>query len=154
MRKGYLHKVMRCQSEKGLSDILSGRITLFDAIQKTQLNNLHVIAHGQLPPNPSELLMHENFSRFVKEISGMYDLVIFDTPPILAVTDAALVGGQAGTTLMVTRYGINGVKEIEFAKRRLEQNGLLVKGVIFNAVERKASTYSEYGYYQYEYQSK
>lgn len=154
MRKGYLHKVMRCQSEKGLSDILSGRITLFDAIQKTQLNNLHVIAHGQLPPNPSELLMHENFSRFVKEISGMYDLVIFDTPPILAVTDAALVGGQAGTTLMVTRYGTNGVKEIEFAKRRLEQNGLLVKGVIFNAVERKASTYSEYGYYQYEYQSK
>ncbi len=154
MRKGYLHKVMRCQSEKGLSDILSGRITLFDAIQKTQLNNLHVIAHGQLPPNPSELLMHENFSRFVKEISGMYDLVIFDTPPILAVTDAALVGGHAGTTLMVTRYGINGVKEIEFAKRRLEQNGLLVKGVIFNAVERKASTYSEYGYYQYEYQSK
>lgn len=154
MRKGYLHKVMRCQGEKGLSDILSGRITLFDAIQKTQLNNLHVIAHGQLPPNPSELLMHENFSRFVKEISGMYDLVIFDTPPILAVTDAALVGGQAGTTLMVTRYGINGVKEIEFAKRRLEQNGLLVKGVIFNAVERKASTYGEYGYYQYEYQSK
>lgn len=154
MRKGYLHKVMRCQGEKGLSDILSGRITLFDAIQKTQLNNLHVIAHGQLPPNPSELLMHENFSRFVKEISGMYDLVIFDTPPILAVTDAALVGGQAGTTLMVTRYGINGAKEIEFAKRRLEQNGLLVKGVIFNAVERKASTYSEYGYYQYEYQSK
>ncbi|ANF26850.1 MULTISPECIES: polysaccharide biosynthesis tyrosine autokinase [Stutzerimonas] len=154
MRKGYLHKVMRCQGEKGLSDILSGRITLFDAIQKTQLNNLHVITHGQLPPNPSELLMHENFSRFVKEISSMYDLVIFDTPPILAVTDAALVGSQAGTTLMVTRYGLNGVKEIEFAKRRLEQNGLLVKGVIFNAVVRKASTYSEYGYYQYEYQSK
>ena len=154
MRKGYLHKVMRCQGEKGLSDILSGRITLFDAIQKTQLNNLHVITHGQLPPNPSELLMHENFSRFVKEISSMYDLVIFDTPPILAVTDAALVGSQAGTTLMVTRYGLNGVKEIEFAKRRLEQNGILVKGVIFNAVVRKASTYSEYGYYQYEYQSK
>ncbi|MDX2354667.1 polysaccharide biosynthesis tyrosine autokinase [Stutzerimonas xanthomarina] len=154
MRKGYLHKVMRCQGEKGLSDILSGRITLFDAIQKTQLNNLHVITHGQLPPNPSELLMHENFSRFVKEISSMYDLVIFDTPPILAVTDAALVGSQAGTTLMVTRYGLNGVKEIEFAKRRLEQNGLVVKGVIFNAVVRKASTYSEYGYYQYEYQSK
>ena len=154
MRKGYLHKVMRCQGEKGLSDILSGRITLFDAIQKTQLNNLHVITHGQLPPNPSELLMHENFSRFVKEISGMYDLVIFDTPPILAVTDAALVGGQSGTTLMVTRYGMNGVKEIELAKRRLEQNGLQVKGVIFNAVERKASTYGEYGYYQYEYQSK
>ena len=154
MRKGYLHKVMRCQGDKGLSDILSGRITLFDAIQKTQLTNLHVIAHGQVPPNPSELLMHENFSRFVKEISNMYDLVIFDTPPILAVTDAALVGSQAGTTLMVTRYGLNGIKEIEHAKRRLEQNGLLVKGVIFNAVVRKASNYSDYGYYQYEYKAK
>ncbi len=154
MRKGYLHKVMRCQGDKGLSDILSGRITLFDAIQKTQLANLHVIAHGQVPPNPSELLMHENFSRFVREISNMYDLVIFDTPPILAVTDAALVGSQAGTTLMVTRYGLNGIKEIEHAKRRLEQNGLLVKGVIFNAVLRKASNYSDYGYYQYEYKAK
>ncbi|WP_421681769.1 polysaccharide biosynthesis tyrosine autokinase [Stutzerimonas urumqiensis] len=153
MRKGYLHKVMRCQADKGLSDILSGRITLFDAIQKTQLNNLHVVTHGQLPPNPSELLMHENFARFVKEVGAMYDLVIFDTPPILAVTDAALVGSQAGTTLMVTRYGLNGIKEIEAAKRRLEQNGLLVKGVIFNAVERKASAYGEYGYYQYEYQT-
>ena len=152
MRKGYLHKVMRTQSESGLSDVLSGRVPLLDAIQKTPLNNLHVITHGQLPPNPSELLMHENFSRFVKEISGMYDLVIFDTPPILAVTDAALVGSQAGTTLMVTRYAVNGVKEIEFAKRRLEQNGVMVRGVIFNAVERKASTYGEYGYYQYEYQ--
>lgn len=152
MRKGYLHKVMRSQSEAGLSDILSGRVPLLDAIQKTPLNNLHVITHGQLPPNPSELLMHENFSRFVKEISAMYDLVIFDTPPILAVTDAALVGSQAGTTLMVTRYAVNGVKEIEFAKRRLEQNGVMVRGVIFNAVERKASTYGEYGYYQYEYQ--
>ena len=98
--------------------------------------------------------MHENFSRFVREISGMYDLVIFDTPPILAVTDAALVGSQAGTTLMVTRYGLNGIKEIEHAKRRLEQNGLLVKGVIFNAVLRKASNYSDYGYYQYEYKAK
>jgi len=52
-----------------------------------------------------------------------------------------------------TRYGLNGLKEIEAAKRRLEQNGLLVKGVIFNAVVRKASTYGEYGYYQYEYAS-
>ena len=69
------------------------------------------------------------------------------------ITDAALVGSQAGTTLMVTRYGLNGLKEIEAAKRRLEQNGLLVKGVIFNAVVRKASTYGEYGYYQYEYAS-
>lgn len=154
MRKGYLHKIMRCQGDKGLSDILSGRITLFDAIHKTQLTNLHVISHGQLPPNPSELLMHENFTRFIKEISSMYDLVILDTPPILAVTDSALVGSHAGTTLMVTRYGVNGIKEIEHAKHRLEQNGLTVKGVIFNAVMRKAFNYSDYGYYQYEYKAK
>ncbi|MBB3104847.1 polysaccharide biosynthesis tyrosine autokinase [Azomonas macrocytogenes] len=151
MRKGYLHKVMRGQAEKGLSDILAGRITLFDAIQKTPLNNLNWISHGQLPPNPSELLMHENFTRFVREVSNMYDLVIFDTPPILAVTDASLVGSQSGTILMVVRYGQNRVKEIEAAKRRLEQNGLLVKGVIFNAVDRKAHHYGEHGYYQYEY---
>lgn len=151
MRKGYLHKILLGRADKGLSDLISGRISLTEAIQKSPVSNLDFISHGQLPPNPSELLMHGNFARFVRETAGRYDLVIFDTPPILAVTDAALVGSLAGTTLMVARYGQNRLKEIELAKQRLEQNGLHVRGVIFNAVQRKASTYGEYGYYQYEY---
>ncbi|MCK1793681.1 polysaccharide biosynthesis tyrosine autokinase [Pseudomonas violetae] len=155
MRKGYLNKLFRMDVSNGLSDLLAGKIDLHKATHPTEVENLHVITRGQIPPNPSELLMHSNFTQFLETVSGQYDLVIIDTPPILAVTDAALVGRQAGTTLIVTRFGVNAAKEIQVTKRRFEQNGIVVKGAIFNAVERKASAYGygNYSYYQYEYAS-
>lgn len=155
MRKGYLNKLFRMAVNNGLSDLLAGKIDLNSATHSTEVENLHVITRGQIPPNPSELLMHSNFTQFLETVSSQYDLVIIDTPPILAVTDAALVGRQAGTSLIVTRFGVNAAKEIQVTKRRFEQNGIVVKGAIFNAVERKASAYGygNYSYYQYEYAS-
>jgi tyrosine-protein kinase Etk/Wzc len=155
MRKGYLNKLFRKDVSNGLSDLLAGKIDLNTATHATEVDNLHVITRGQIPPNPSELLMHSNFTQFLENVSGQYDLVIIDTPPILAVTDAALVGRQAGTSLIVTRFGVNAAKEILVTKRRFEQNGIVIKGAIFNAVERKASAYGygNYSYYQYEYAS-
>ena len=155
MRKGYLNKMFRMDVSNGLSDLLAGKIDLTTATHSTEVENLHVISRGQIPPNPSELLMHSNFTQFLEKASSQYDLVIIDTPPILAVTDAALVGRQAGTSLIVTRFGVNAAKEIQVTKRRFEQNGIVVKGAIFNAVERKASAYGygSYSYYQYEYAS-
>lgn len=155
MRKGYLNKLFRMEVSNGLSDLLAGKIDLATSIHTTEVENLHVITRGQIPPNPSELLMHSNFTQFLEKVSSQYDLVIIDTPPILAVTDAALVGRQAGTSLIVTRFGVNAAKEIQVTKRRFEQNGIVVKGAIFNAVERKASAYGygSYSYYQYEYAS-
>ncbi|MCA4962044.1 polysaccharide biosynthesis tyrosine autokinase [Pseudomonas sp. Y24-6] len=155
MRKGYLNKLFRLEVSNGLSDLLSGKIDLATATHVTEVENLNFITRGQIPPNPSELLMHSNFTQFLETVSNQYDLVIIDTPPILAVTDAALVGRQAGTSLIVTRFGVNAAKEIQVTKRRFEQNGIVVKGAIFNAVERKASAYGygNYSYYQYEYAS-
>ncbi|MDH4568427.1 polysaccharide biosynthesis tyrosine autokinase [Pseudomonas sp. BN414] len=156
MRKGYIHKMFQQEAENGLSELLTARINLDQAAYASEVENLHVITRGQIPPNPSELLMHANFTQFLEQASSRYDLVIIDTPPILAVTDAALVGRQAGTSLIVTRFGMNAAKEILLTKRRFEQNGISLKGAIFNAVERKASAYGYYGnyaYYQYEYKS-
>ncbi|WP_375740572.1 polysaccharide biosynthesis tyrosine autokinase [Pseudomonas boanensis] len=156
MRKGYVHKMFRQEAENGLSDLLAARIDLDKAITHTEVENMDLVTRGQIPPNPSELLMHANFTQFLQQASSRYDLVIIDTPPILAVTDAALVGRQAGTSLIVTRFGMNAAKEILLTKRRFEQNGIDLKGAIFNAVERKASAYGYYGnyaYYQYEYKS-
>ena len=155
MRKGYLNKMFRMDVSNGLSDLLAGKIDLTTATHSTEVEHLHVITRGQIPPNPSELLMHSNFTQFLEKVSSQYDVVIIDTPPILAVTDAALVGRQAGTSLIVTRFGVNAAKEIQVTKRRFEQNGIVVKGAIFNAVERKASAYGygNYSYYQYDYAS-
>src|SRR5690606_42057535 len=98
---------------------------------------------------------HADFHTPLHQLSGTYDLIIIDTPPILAVTDAALVGRLAGTNLIVTRFGLNPVKDVELTVQRFRHNGIEIKGAIFNAVQKKASAYGygNYGYYQYEYKS-
>lgn len=153
MRKGNLQQPFGLGWENGLSDFLSGKITLEQSIKKTQIENLDILTRGQVPPNPSELLMHPRFNEIVEWASKEYDLVIIDTPPILAVTDPSIVGALAGTTLMVARFGMNTVKEIDVARGRFELAGIEVKGVILNATEKKASSYSGYGYYNYSYKS-
>lgn len=151
MRKGYLQQPFGMDWENGLSDYLGGKIPLATAVKETRIENLDIMTRGQVPPNPSELLMHPRFNELVEWASGHYDLVIIDTPPVLAVTDPSIVGALAGTTLMVARFGMNTVKEIDVARNRFEQAGIEVKGVILNATEKKASNY-EYGYYSYSYQ--
>lgn len=154
MRKGYLNKQFGLKPESGLSDYLSGQKNLEQVTKATNVDGLEIITRGQVPPNPSELLMHSHFSDLVSEVKEKYDIVIIDTPPILAVTDPAIVGGHAGSMLLVTRFGQNSIKEIDYARQRFEQNGIDVKGVVFNGVVKKASNaYGYYGYYNYEYKS-
>ncbi|MEQ7922754.1 polysaccharide biosynthesis tyrosine autokinase [Xanthomonas sp. WHRI 1810A] len=140
MRKGYLHKVFNLTPKHGLSDTLAARVKSHEVINHTQVRNLDFISCGYAAPNPSELLMHDNFNKLISELAPLYDLVLVDTPPILAVTDATLVGRQSGTCLLVTRFGLSTAKEIDACKRRLGQNGIVIKGAIFNGVLRKAST--------------
>ncbi|MBY3790474.1 polysaccharide biosynthesis tyrosine autokinase [Photobacterium carnosum] len=155
MRKGQMERQMCVDSKPGLADYLSGQQTLEQVIKSPGVENLDFIARGAVPPNPSELLMHPRLKALLDWASENYDLVLVDTPPILAVTDPAIVGAYAGTTMIVARFGLNSVKEIEVTKNRFEQNGIEVKGCILNAVERKASsTYGgNYGYYNYSYAS-
>jgi tyrosine-protein kinase Etk/Wzc len=150
MRRGTLHKVLGIKPRQGLSDLLVGSAELADVLQKGPLANVDFVSRGVVPPNPSELLMHENFSRFITEVVPAYDLIIIDTPPILAVTDAAVIGHHAGTSLLVARFGLNKARELALAKQRFEQNGVELKGAIFNAVERRTSGYSTYAYYKYQ----
>ncbi|HDS1130975.1 TPA: polysaccharide biosynthesis tyrosine autokinase [Stenotrophomonas maltophilia] len=151
MRKGTLHKALGVVQTPGLSDLLVGKAGLTDVVRNLDgMDNLSFIARGEVPPNPSELLMHSNFTTLLERVSGEYDLVIVDTPPILAVTDAAVIAHHAGTCLMVARFGLNQAKELALAKRRFEQNSVRIKGAIFNAVQRRATGYYSYGYYEYK----
>ncbi|MEZ8640515.1 polysaccharide biosynthesis tyrosine autokinase [Vibrio splendidus] len=153
MRKGYLQQSFGLKWENGLSDVLSSKKEFAQSVKTTPVENLEIITRGQVPPNPSELLMHPRFAELMEWASKEYDLVIVDTPPVLAVTDPSIVGAFAGTTLMVARYGQNTIKEIDVARNRFEQSGIEVKGVIFNAIEKKASSSYGYGYYNYTYSS-
>ena len=138
MRKGYTHKLFNVSNDNGLSDILSG----------------DYISRGMAPPNPAELLMHKRFAELINWASENYDIVVLDTPPILAVTDPAVIGHYAGTTLLVARFELNTVKEIEVSIKRFENTGIQVKGCILNGVVKKASSYYGYGYSHYGYSYK
>lgn len=153
MRKGYTHELLGTTNVNGLSDVLAGQGDITRCAQKTSIAGFDLVPRGQIPPNPSELLMSERFAELVQWASSQYDLVLIDTPPILAVTDAAVVGRHAGTTLMVARYAVNTLKEVETSLSRFEQNGIQVKGVILNSIFRRATGYQDYGYYEYEYKS-
>ncbi|EKM6411134.1 TPA: polysaccharide biosynthesis tyrosine autokinase [Klebsiella pneumoniae] len=156
LRKGYVHKMLGNEGKSGLSDILSGQANVEETIISVPDGQFDYIGHGQVPPNPAELLMHPRFEKLLAWASAKYDLVIIDTPPILAVTDAAIIGRYAGTTLLVARFESNTVKEIEVSITRFEQSGVNVKGCILNGVVKKASSYYGYGYnyYGYNYSNK
>lgn len=151
MRKGTLHKMLGVSHLNGLSDVLGGKLTPEQVIhQVAGLDSMYYMVRGDVPPNPAELLMNPRFAALLESLSLQYDLVIVDTPPILAVTDPALIATHAGSSLLVTRFGVNQAKEIELTLQRFEQNGVQIKGAIFNAVEKRATGYYSYGYYEYK----
>jgi tyrosine-protein kinase Etk/Wzc len=155
MRKGHAHTIFDDANETGLSDILSGKATIAEVIRTSQQAQLDFITRGSLPPNPSELLTTRNFSQLLEHVNKQYDLVIIDTPPVLAATDAAIAGRHCGTCFLVVRFQMNPPREVESALEQLKTAGVEVKGAILNAVERTAATgYGyDYRYYNYGYES-
>ncbi|QRS25493.1 polysaccharide biosynthesis tyrosine autokinase [Klebsiella pneumoniae] len=154
MRKGYVNKVFDVENDNGLSNYLSGKLGLEATLKKIPEAGFDFISRGVVPPNPTELLMHRRMEEMLKWASQNYDLVILDTPPILAVTDAAIIGHYAGTTLLVARFELNTVKEMDVAFKRFEQSGIVAKGCILNGIVKKASSYYGYGYNHYGYSYK
>ena len=149
MRKGHLHKVFGLSGDKGLQDMLvDPNLNVAVPIG----NNLDIICGGKFPPNPSELLMSPAFTALLEKASSQYDAVIIDTPPVLAVTDAAIIGEQCGTAFMVVRAELNPAREIDYATKRLQQAGVSVRGAVLNGLVKTSSRYGNYGYYQYSYE--
>jgi tyrosine-protein kinase Etk/Wzc len=155
MRKGYMHQIFGLPQTPGLSEIISGQVAFEDAATTVEYKDidisLDVITRGKTPPNPSELLMNNNFGKLLKYLSANYDLVLIDSPPIHAVTDPAIIGSHAGVVFMVVRSEQHSMPEIEHAVSRLAQTGVETKGFIFNGFEAKKGGYG-YGYgYGYKY---
>jgi len=152
MRKGFINKVLGEGRENGLSDLITQKIQPNEAIRNIGDTNVDFIPTGALPPNPSELLLHERFGQLLEFFSPQYDHIIVDSPPILAVTDAAIIGRLASATLMVVKAGQHPLRELQQSVKRFKQNDVDIKGIVFNDL----STGYGYGYgkyiYQYDYQ--
>ena len=148
MRRGYLNEYFGMPRDGGLSELIAGQREAEQVIQASGINGFDYVTTGELPPNPSELLLHPRFEAFLKDVSQRYDYVLVDSPPIMAVTDAAIIGRLAGATLLLARFATTPLRELEHSAKRLQQAGVAVKGVLLNRVEVSAG-YS-YGY-QYAY---
>ncbi|HTI18815.1 MAG TPA: polysaccharide biosynthesis tyrosine autokinase [Trinickia sp.] len=152
MRRGEVHSHFGVRHQPGLSDVLSGAEPN-GVIQHEVLPGLDVLTKGTLPTHPSELLMSDRFRDLLDALSRRYDLVIIDTPPVLAVTDSTVIGKHAGTTLLVVRYGRHPIGEIVETAKRLETGGVNLKGVLLTDVPPPmpllGSSYHG-GYYGYE----
>lgn len=151
MRKGYVHNIFKLNNQHGLSSVLGGSIEWQDAIQRFEKGGFDVLTCGSQPSHPVELLMNERFQTVMSRIDKEYDIVIVDTPPVLAVTDALLVARAAATTLLVARFGKTSVKEIENCRKRLQQMGVQVEGAILNDIVKSAAFYYHSGYSRYNY---
>lgn len=158
LRKGRLHEFTTSRSrEPGFSHVISGQATLDEALRTIEGSEINVITTGQLPPNPSELLMRKEFRTVLEDLKQRFDLVIIDAPPILAVTDAAIIASSIPgiVPFMVARAGVHPMAELEESLKRMTQTGSPVAGVIFNGITKSHSQYAGgYDYYQYEYKAR
>ena len=151
LRKPVVHKVFECEKDIGVSHYLSGKITDVTKIAKnTDINNLDVITCGVVPPNPSELLSSDKFKNLIADLDREYDIILFDAPPILAVTDSVILSQYMKNFIMVTRVGVTDKNGLRRALTTMSQVNSKITGVVMNALDITSSYYSG-NYYNYYY---
>ncbi|CAM4367335.1 polysaccharide biosynthesis tyrosine autokinase [Acinetobacter pragensis] len=146
MRRGYLHKYFSTDNQPGLADYLNGFQELDSIIKPTEIAGLSVITRGKNPTNPSELLSSAKFAALLEQLSPMFDHVIIDTPPVLAVTDGIIISQYTGVNLVIARYAKTQMKELELTVNRFEQVGVKVNGIILNDIQHTAGSGYNYSY--------
>lgn len=146
MRRGLQHKQFMVSNANGLSDLLIDNSPEYARyIKPTSVENLFIVTAGTVPPNPSELLSSKSFEKFVEVAKEVYDIVIFDLPPVTVVPDAAIVASKTDKTVIVSRIKVTPMEELEKTKKMLENVGANIAGVVVNGVKTSSKKY--YGKY-------
>ncbi|RYL93940.1 CpsD/CapB family tyrosine-protein kinase [Sporolactobacillus sp. THM19-2] len=147
MRKPTMHYTFRLINTQGLTTLLTKRTTFDETIQKTEVENLYVLTSGPIPPNPAELLSSVVMDSFIKHALTLFDTVIIDTPPVLAVTDAQILANLCDGTVLVVRSGETEKEAALKAKDLLSKAKAKVLGVVLNGKPISKSDSHYYYYY-------
>ncbi|WP_429560101.1 polysaccharide biosynthesis tyrosine autokinase [Paraburkholderia youngii] len=145
MRRGHLASLFNESNRGGLSEVLAERLPLRNALRSTRIEGLTFLSCGARPENPAALLMKPRLKDVLERLSSQFDLVIIDTPPFLAVTDASIVANEAGASLLVLRSGMQSEEEIADTIRKVERAEGRIAGAVFNGIPLRRST-KNYGY--------
>lgn len=155
MRKPRQHKIFQIANVPGLSNYLSGindvgkrqNVVALDCIKDTGIDNLYLLPSGNIPPNPSELLMSDKTIELIDEVTKNFDVVIFDGAPCLLVTDSTIISRLVDNTVLVTSYKYTKIDDLKEAKKRIKRVGGNIAGVILNRVEISNKKYENKYYY-------
>jgi tyrosine-protein kinase Etk/Wzc len=146
MRRGQLAAIMKQTGAGGLAEVLAGQVDVNHVIRNTGVHGLSFIAAGRYPSNPSRLLSTPRMQQLLDRLGDLYDVIIVDTPPVLAVSDANLIASLGGSTVLVVRPSAQSERELEDTAQSLDRAGARLIGMIFNAMPRRRSEKRSYGY--------
>ncbi|MFB6372165.1 MAG: CpsD/CapB family tyrosine-protein kinase [Bradymonadaceae bacterium] len=153
LRKPRLHKAMGLEKEPGISSAITGDREVLDLVQQTPVDNLNLLASGEVPPNPSELLHSERFEEIFDELSNRFDRLIFDSPPLIAVSDALILSQLIDGVLLILEFGKTRRETFGRSLEQLRGIGAPFLGCVINEVAANGAGYYgyNYSYYQYSY---
>ncbi len=151
LRRPRIHKAFSTGREIGLTNLLMGEMILEDVLIPADVPNLHILPSGPLPPNPAELVATDRMKSLIKYMTSKYDLVIFDSPPLVAVTDAALLATEVDGLLLVVEAGALPRELLKQGLDRLSNVKATILGAVLNNVNLQKGSYYYYYYHYYHY---
>ncbi len=158
MRRPRVHKILQLDYDrsKGVSSVIVGQHTLQEAMIQSDYPNLWILPCGPIPPSPTELLQTDGFHKFFRELEESFDAIIFDTPPILSVTDAAVLSAYVDGCILISSSGSTTWNALRAARYKLESVGGRIFGCVLNKFSDRDRTYAyqrgyHYGTYRYNY---
>jgi len=150
LRRGQINEYFALENECGLADFLSDTVTVDAVLKYSGMNNLDIITRGGSPENPSVLMSSKQLKILLDEVKQRYDIVIIDTPPALAVTDATIISRHCDKLMLVIRAGLTTMDEVTACWRRLTQSGKKPSGLVMSCYDPSKlgyKKYHQYGYY-------
>tara|TARA_Y100000590_G_C15298434_1_gene855327 strand:- start:101 stop:733 length:633 start_codon:yes stop_codon:yes gene_type:complete len=152
LRRPVVHKVFNLDREPGVTNFLAEQTNdISELVNETEIENLSVITSGIIPPNPSEMLGSKRMINFVKLLEEKWDMVLFDSPPLVAVTDANMISQEIDRIVLIVKVGQTDKKAFHHTINNLNHINAPIGGIIMNAVTNKSSYGSYYYYYYHQY---
>lgn len=145
LRLPTVHTTFKAPNMMGLTNVLTKQKTITEAVYKTEIKNLHVLSSGPIPPNPSELISSQSMRDFLEIVQKEYDIVLFDSPPLLAVADAQILANICQGIVMVISSGKTGTEKAAKAKEILNTAKGKLLGAVLNRKKMAEQNYYYYG---------
>ena len=153
LRRPVIHSIFNLQKDKGITNYLMNRLTFEEVLKPSIIDNLFIVTSGPIPPNPSEILASQEMKRFIQEAKDQFDVILFDSPPVIAVTDAAILSADVDGVVLVVKAHQTHRDAVRRAKTLLENVSANIFGSLLNGVKIEKTYGTYYYYYYYHYYS-